>query len=449
MEIQGPYSPAQPRARRGRSTAATGSTRSSARGPTRSRAAPPRSRRTSSASACSACRRAKPDGLRLQPGAGAAARAPRGSSSRTSAPPGSCGAMHGRAGRHRPTSSGRSWPSRAGSASIYPEAYGGMGLGLVDLTVAAWRRWAARSCPGRSSRPCFWAGWRSSRRGREAQKKEWLPKIAAGEAAGALALDGAERAAGTPPGVTLAAGPRRAAGFTLSGTKLFVPDAHTADAARGGRADRAPTRTPRRRREPLPRARRTRTGVAVTLLPDDGPDAQALRGRRSSDVDGRRRRAARSARDAGWPTAGPRARSRHRRALRRDVRRRPEGARHDDGVRQDPRRPSAGRSAPTRASSTSAPTCWWTSRTQVHHLLRGVGGRRGRARGAAGRCAWPRPTSPTPTGKVAGDGIQVHGGIGFTWEHDLHLYFKRAKGSEFTFGDATHHRERVAQLLEL
>jgi len=31
---------------------------------------------------------------------------------------------------------------------------------------------------------------------------------------------------------------------------------------------------------------------------------------------------------------------------------------------------------------------------------------------------------------------------GFTWEHDLHLYFKRAKGSEFTFGDATWHRER-------
>lgn len=45
--------------------------------------------------------------------------------------------------------------------------------------------------------------------------------------------------------------------------------------------------------------------------------------------------------------------------------------------------------------------------------------------------------------------IQVHGGIGFTWEHDLHLYFKRAKGSEFTFGDATHHRERVAQLVNL
>jgi len=47
--------------------------------------------------------------------------------------------------------------------------------------------------------------------------------------------------------------------------------------------------------------------------------------------------------------------------------------------------------------------------------------------------------------KVSADGIQVHGGIGFTWEHDMHIYFKRAKGSEVTFGDATWNRELVAQ----
>jgi alkylation response protein AidB-like acyl-CoA dehydrogenase len=51
--------------------------------------------------------------------------------------------------------------------------------------------------------------------------------------------------------------------------------------------------------------------------------------------------------------------------------------------------------------------------------------------------------------RVSAAGIQLHGGIGFTWEHDLHLYFKRAKSSEFTFGDATYHRERVAQLINL
>jgi acyl-CoA dehydrogenase len=51
--------------------------------------------------------------------------------------------------------------------------------------------------------------------------------------------------------------------------------------------------------------------------------------------------------------------------------------------------------------------------------------------------------------RIAADGIQVHGGIGFTWEHDMHLYFKRAKSSEFTFGDASFNREIVAQLIGL
>ncbi|MBM4243011.1 MAG: acyl-CoA dehydrogenase [Deltaproteobacteria bacterium] len=45
---------------------------------------------------------------------------------------------------------------------------------------------------------------------------------------------------------------------------------------------------------------------------------------------------------------------------------------------------------------------------------------------------------------VAGEGIQIHGGIGFTWEHDMHIFFKRAKSSEVTFGDATWNREIVA-----
>ncbi len=45
---------------------------------------------------------------------------------------------------------------------------------------------------------------------------------------------------------------------------------------------------------------------------------------------------------------------------------------------------------------------------------------------------------------VGNNGIQVHGGIGFTWEHNLHLYYKRFKSSEIMFGDATFHREIIA-----
>ena len=48
--------------------------------------------------------------------------------------------------------------------------------------------------------------------------------------------------------------------------------------------------------------------------------------------------------------------------------------------------------------------------------------------------------------KVCGDAIQVHGGIGFTWEFDLHFFFKRAKHHEVRWGDADYHRERVYQL---
>jgi alkylation response protein AidB-like acyl-CoA dehydrogenase len=47
--------------------------------------------------------------------------------------------------------------------------------------------------------------------------------------------------------------------------------------------------------------------------------------------------------------------------------------------------------------------------------------------------------------RIAGQSIQVHGGVGFTWQHDLHLYFKRAKRYEFSFGDPSWHRDRIAK----
>ena len=49
--------------------------------------------------------------------------------------------------------------------------------------------------------------------------------------------------------------------------------------------------------------------------------------------------------------------------------------------------------------------------------------------------------------EVGNLGIQVHGGIGFTWDEPIHFYYKRAKASELMFGDATYHRERIAKLV--
>ena len=48
--------------------------------------------------------------------------------------------------------------------------------------------------------------------------------------------------------------------------------------------------------------------------------------------------------------------------------------------------------------------------------------------------------------EVANRGVQVHGGIGFTWEHDLQLYYKRSKASEVLFGDSAYHRNLLAAL---
>ncbi len=49
--------------------------------------------------------------------------------------------------------------------------------------------------------------------------------------------------------------------------------------------------------------------------------------------------------------------------------------------------------------------------------------------------------------KNAGEAIQIHGGVGFTWEYDVHLYFKRAKASEHYLGNGDYHREKLAALL--
>jgi 3-oxochol-4-en-24-oyl-CoA dehydrogenase len=51
--------------------------------------------------------------------------------------------------------------------------------------------------------------------------------------------------------------------------------------------------------------------------------------------------------------------------------------------------------------------------------------------------------------RVTADCIQVHGGIGFTWEHPAHLYYRRAKSSELLFGSPAAHRRAIAALLDL
>ena len=50
---------------------------------------------------------------------------------------------------------------------------------------------------------------------------------------------------------------------------------------------------------------------------------------------------------------------------------------------------------------------------------------------------------------LAGEGVQGHGGIAFTWEHDMHLYLKRIKTMQVFLGDGPYHRERIARIVGL
>ncbi len=51
--------------------------------------------------------------------------------------------------------------------------------------------------------------------------------------------------------------------------------------------------------------------------------------------------------------------------------------------------------------------------------------------------------------RIAKEGIQIHGGIGYTWEHDMHLYVRRLQSSTALFGGPSHHRQVIADSLGL
>ena len=50
--------------------------------------------------------------------------------------------------------------------------------------------------------------------------------------------------------------------------------------------------------------------------------------------------------------------------------------------------------------------------------------------------------------RLCGEALQLHGGIGFTWEHDVHLFVRRAKVNQVLYGDGAWHRERLVRLVE-
>ncbi|HEY7651235.1 MAG TPA: acyl-CoA dehydrogenase family protein [Methylomirabilota bacterium] len=323
---------------------------------------------------------------------------------------------------------------------VFPDQYDGMGLGLVDLVVLM-EEMGRAVVPGPYFSTVLLGGLAILEAGSEAQKKEWLPKIGAGEKRVALAWMEPSAQLG-PAGIALAA-VEKGGKYTLSGTKLFVHDAHTADAlvvaARtrpGAGADGVSLFLLSRGAKGLqvsllPTMDQTRKLCEVTLS-DVTVGADALLGAAGS----------------GWAPLA-RVLDRATVALCAEM---CGGAQKvlDMTVEYAKIRQAFGRPI--------------GSYQGVKHRAADMLVDVENSKSITYYAAWAldEGTAEAPLAvsmakayvsdayrRVAAAGIQLHGGIGFTWEHDLHLYFKRAKGSEFTFGDATHHRERVAQLVNL
>ncbi len=323
---------------------------------------------------------------------------------------------------------------------VYREEDGGSGLGLVDLVVLM-EEMGRRVMPGPFFSTVLLGGAAIAGAGSPAQRREWLPRIAAGEAKAALAW--------TEPalrwdaaGVSLPAR-ETGGGFALSGTKLFVGDAHLADI--------------------FVAAARTRDGstmedgVSLFLVPRDAP---GLTVSLLPTIDETRKlceirldnvvlpaSAVLGDKHQGWVPLS-RVVTRATVALCAEM---CGGAQQvlDMTVDYAKLRVAFGKPigsyqgvkhqaadmlvAIENAKSLTYYAAWAVDQGEDDAAL---------------AVAMAKAAASDMARKVAGTGIQLHGGIGMTWEHDLQLYFKRARASEVAFGDASWHRERVARLLD-
>jgi alkylation response protein AidB-like acyl-CoA dehydrogenase len=322
---------------------------------------------------------------------------------------------------------------------VYPEEYGGAGLGFVDLTVLM-EEMGRAVMPGPFFSTVLLGGLTILEAGSDAQKKEWLTKIADGHARVSLAwTEPSARwdAAGVTTTATAVSG-----GFTLSGTKLFVPDAHVAHAL----VVVARTREAGEDGISLFLVPTNAKGVAITLLPTMDQTRKLCEVK--LDHVAVPASALLGTKDGGWL---PLSRVVQRATVAlcaemcggaqkvldmtteyakiRIAFGKPIGS--YQGVKH--------RAADMLVDAENAKSLTYYAAWAVDESVPE----------AALAASMAKAYASDAFRKVAGAGIQLHGGIGFTWEHDLHLYFKRAKSSEFTFGDSTYHRERVAQLINL
>jgi len=322
---------------------------------------------------------------------------------------------------------------------LYPEEAGGSGLGLVDIAVLM-EEMGRAVMPGPFFSTVLLGGAAILEAGSQGQQQEWLPRIAAGAAKVSLAWT-EPNARWDATGI-MATGREIAAGFALSGIKLFVPDAHLSDAlvvavrTRDGSTMEdgvslflVPKDTP---------------GLAVTLLPTIDETRKLCEVR--LDNVALTLAALLGDKHGGWPALA-RVLDRATVALCAEM---------CGGAQRVLDMTTA--YAKIRSAFGKPIGSYQAVKHRAADMLVDVENAKSLTYYAAWAIDEGLTEAPLAVSmakayasdayrKVAGAGIQLHGGIGFTWEHDLQLYFKRAKASEVAFGDATWHRERVARML--
>jgi alkylation response protein AidB-like acyl-CoA dehydrogenase len=321
---------------------------------------------------------------------------------------------------------------------VVPEAYGGSALSYVDLVLVL-EEMGRVVLPS----PFIWTvivAEAINRAGSEAQKKALLPKIAAGALVATIAWMEPSGLWG-PDGITAAAR-QNGSDFVIDGTKLFVNDGHIAGcmlvaASTGGNGADGVT---------LFAIESGRAGVSVTPLTTMDQTRKLSEVKfagvkaTSADVVGEL--------GNGWKTLAAII-DRGKVMLAAEMM---GGAQKvlDMTVEYAKVRTQFGR--PIGSFQAVQHKCAnmmidvESARSAVYYAAWAVSNEVAEAPLAA---ALAKAAASDAFRRVSADGIQVHGGIGFTWEHDMHLYFKRAKSSEFTFGDATYNRELVAQGINL
>jgi alkylation response protein AidB-like acyl-CoA dehydrogenase len=325
-----------------------------------------------------------------------------------------------------------------GLAGVHiPEAYGGQGFGFVELGIVLEEMGRALLCAPFFSSTVLAASAILNGAG-EAEKSELLPPIALGQTVAALAFtepNGRWDSSGIE-----ATARRDGHGWRLDGVKSFVIDGHTADlivvAARtpGSAGDEglslfaAAGDAPGLTRRPLKVLDPTRKlallefrSTPARLLGEEGAGAAPL---------------ARSLAQAAVALANEMVGGAER--LR-------ESALDYANLRVQFGRPIAS---------------FQSMKHKQADLLLEVELAKSAAHVAAARAAEDDPDLPALASlakasaseaymRAAIDAIQIHGGIGFTWDNDTHLWFKRAKSSEVFLGDPAWHRERMLRAMKL